>query len=39
MLYRNEISADWVKKCLNLDIPSSPTFELDKILGNPVKIR
>jgi dynein heavy chain len=39
MLYRDRILKEWVAKCLKLSIPSSPTFQLDAILGNPVEIR
>lgn len=37
--YRNEISAEWVKRCLQHKIPSSESFSLQRVLGNPVKIR
>lgn len=37
--YRNEISAEWVAKCLHHKIPSSESFSLQRVLGNPVKIR
>ena len=38
-VFRNEICSDWVTQCLSKLIPSSPTFSLEKVLGEPVKIR
>lgn len=37
--YRSEISKEWVEKCLSMHIPSSTTFSLTQVLGDPVKVR
>jgi len=37
--YREEIAKEWVETCLSKNIPSSDTFSLVSVLGDPVKIR
>ena len=37
--FRELIAAEWVQKCLENQIPSSSTFSLVLVLGDPVKIR
>ena len=37
--YRKKIVEGWVEQCAERQIPSSPTFSLVKILGEPVVIR
>lgn len=37
--YRTEITAEWVKKCQEHRIPSTDSFSLQRVLGDPVKIR
>lgn len=37
--YRVNIAKEWVDKNLSLEIPSSKTFSLPHILGDPVKVR
>ncbi len=37
--YRSLIAKEWVEKCLERNIPSSPVFSLMNVLGDPVKIR
>lgn len=39
MNYRREISKNWVEECRNLNIPSSDSFNLIKILGDSYQIR
>lgn len=38
-VFRNEICSNWVTHCLEKQIPSSASFSLEKVLGDPVKIR
>jgi len=38
-VFRNEICSDWVAKTLEKQIPGSSSFSLEKVLGDPVKIR
>ena len=38
-VFRNEICSDWVAQCLQKLIPGSASFSLEKVLGEPVKIR
>ena len=37
--FRTQITAEWVEKCISKNIPSSETFSLQQVLGDPVKIR
>jgi len=37
--FRTQITADWVENCISKQIPSSTTFSLQQVLGDPVKIR
>jgi dynein heavy chain len=37
--FRNEQCEQWLKRCKDLQIPSSETFSLSSTLGDPVKIR
>ena len=37
--YRELIATEWVAQCQQVEIPSSPTFSLVQVLGDPVKIR
>ncbi|XP_055549943.1 dynein axonemal heavy chain 6 [Wyeomyia smithii] len=37
--YRHEISMNWVEECRSLNIPSSDSFDLIKILGDSYQIR
>ena len=37
--FRSQITAEWVEKCISKNIPSSATFSLQQVLGDPVKIR
>lgn len=37
--YRKEIAADWLAKCKEQAILGSEKFQLDRVLGDPVKIR
>ncbi|XP_058822007.1 dynein axonemal heavy chain 6 [Topomyia yanbarensis] len=39
MSYRRELSIKWVEECRNLNIPSSASFDLVKILGDSFQIR
>ncbi|XP_001850815.2 dynein heavy chain 6, axonemal [Culex quinquefasciatus] len=39
MSYRRELSEMWVEKCRSLNIPSSESFNLMKILGDSFQIR
>lgn len=39
MSYRRELSEMWVEKCRSLNIPSSKSFNLVKILGDSFQIR
>lgn len=37
--FRDEITLKWTQECYDKNVPSSSSFDLLKILGNPVKIR
>ena len=37
--FRTQITEEWVSKCVSMKIPSSSTFSLQQVLGDPVKIR
>ena len=39
MVYRNQITADWVRLCLKNEIPSSEVYNMSNVLGDAVKIR
>lgn len=38
-VYRSQLTEKWVADCLAREIPSGGTFSLDRVLGDPVKIR
>lgn len=37
--YRQELTTDWVKNCLEKEIPSSGKFNINSVLGDPVAVR
>jgi len=39
MIYRADLSEQWVTLCQEKDIPNSGKFSLERVLGNAVKIR
>lgn len=38
-VYRDDMTAEWVKACHDLDIPNGGAFSLSTVLGDPVVIR
>lgn len=38
-VYREELSAMWVESCEAKEVPNSGKFSLERVLGDPVKIR
>ena len=39
MVFRIELSEEWVKLCHEKEIPNSGQFSLERVLGNQVHIR
>ena len=37
--YRSELTDDWVKNCIDREIPSSGNFNINSVLGDPVSVR
>ena len=37
--FRELVAQEWVQKCQEYEVPSSDTFNLINVLGDPVKIR
>lgn len=37
--YRNEMSAQWTARCLQLNIPCADDFSLASVMGKPIEIR
>lgn len=38
-IYRRQLVSKWLEKCVELNIPVSPGFDLREVLGDPMKIR
>lgn len=37
-IFREKMVAGWLEKCIELDIPCSENYSLQKILGDPVEV-